>query len=273
MLTRLLVATSNSQHKQNSSSIDGDVENFAHSLFKQLNPNDASFRACVTSRTLRRGQHLYRPRDTRACVYSIHRGMLKTYRPLHDCSERISGFHFPGELLGLDALFGLPVRRGAVALGHATVFMIPVVMLIEYLRRSELTRLELLGHFNAEIARLEEHLSLDKVSAEQRLAAFVLWGMDKLSPQSPQPKFTLPMSQKDIGNYLGLVPETVSRLFSRFEDRRWLSMNRRDLTVHDLAELRQAAAGRNSRAPGEMHQEVHHACEWMPSANSAMAGR
>jgi CRP/FNR family transcriptional regulator len=184
---------------------------------------------------------LYWPRDTRAYVYSIYRGSLKTYRPLHDCSERISGFHFPGELLGLDALFGLPARRGAVALDAATVMMIPVTTLIEHLGRCETTRLELLGHFNDETARLEEHPSLAHFTAEERLAAFVLWVVDKLSPETASPTMSLPMSQKDIGNYLGLVPETVSRLFARFEERRWLSMRRRALTVRDLDQLRHAA--------------------------------
>ncbi len=211
-------------------------------------PKEHSFRGSVTTRTLRRGQHLYWPRDTRAYVYSIHRGSLKTYRPLHDCSERISGFHFPGELLGLDALFGLPARRGAVALGAATVMMIPVGMLIDHLGRCEMTRLELLGHFNDETARLEEHLSLARFTAEERLAAFVLWVVDKLSPEAASPTMSLPMSQKDIGNYLGLVPETVSRLFARFEERRWLSMRRRDLTVRDLDQLRRAADGRGGRS-------------------------
>ncbi len=60
-------------------------------------------------------------------------GALKTYRFSHDCSECISGFHFPGEMLGLDALLERPVRRGAVALETVVVSLVPVTTLRESL--------------------------------------------------------------------------------------------------------------------------------------------
>lgn len=194
-------------------------------------------------RTLRRGQYLFRPADTRSCIYSIYAGNLKSYRSLHGGTEKISGFHFTGELLGLDALFGHPLRRGAVALNGATVFVIPVPMIIEHLGRCAVTRSELLARFYKEIVELEEHLSLENLGAERRLATFVLWAADKLAERSPQASLTLPMSQKDIGNYLGLVPETVSRVLARFQDRQWLSIERHNLTVRNWQRLRETAGG------------------------------
>lgn len=261
MLIRLLAEPAAAYERSTVLGLHGSGIDRAASLFQQLNPANPLFRGSVTTRALHRGQHLYRPQDTRAHVYLILRGTLKTYRLLHDCKERISGFHMAGELLGLDALFGLPVRRGAIALGSAVVSVIPVAMLLDYLGRSEATRLELLGQFYNEIARLEEHLSLDQRTAEERLATFVLWALDKLAGPATI-KVNLPMSQKDIGNYLGLVPETVSRLLAKFQHRRWLSMERREWTVRDIDQLRQAARGVASTSAGESPSRVRHAETW-----------
>ncbi len=168
-------------------------------------------------------------------VYSIHRGALKTYRVSADSSEWISGFHFPGEVLGLDAVIDRPVRGGAVALNTVTVCLIPVSTLVECFGRSPAMRSQLLARFGDEITRLEEHLSLDALSAERRLAAFILWVVNKLSDGSAQPTLSLPMSHKEIGNYLRLVPETVSRLLARFHER--------GMAVGSPAQRRRARSG------------------------------
>jgi CRP/FNR family transcriptional regulator len=194
-------------------------------------------------RSLRRGEQLFRPSDERAYVYSIDVGAVKTYRSLYDCSERICRFHLPGELLGVDALFGHPLRRGAVALTASTVFMIPVGTLLEQMARCESTLSELLARFYDEVVAAEERLSPEKFSAEVRLATFILRLMDQLVPAGAAPTFRLPMSKKDIGNHLGLVPQTISRVLARFEERQLLSMQRGALTVHDSAQLRAVAGG------------------------------
>jgi CRP/FNR family transcriptional regulator len=243
MLNRLLGITSSLGFGNKDGVIGQSGVKVTSSLFAQLHRHDSSFRGCVHMRTLGRAQHLFRPADTRSCVYSIYAGALKSYRSLHDGNEKISGFHFTGELLGLDALFGRPLRRGAVALNSATVFVIPVPMIIEHLGRCAVTRSELLARFYKEIVELEEHLSLENLGAERRLATFVLWAADKLAERSPQASLPLPMSQKDIGNYLGLVPETVSRVLARFQDRQWLSIERHNLTVRNWQRLRETAGG------------------------------
>ncbi len=218
-------------------------QSLAQLVIRELNPKGLLASAVSARRTLRRGQHLYWPGDIPAYVYSIHRGALKTYRASHDGSDWIAGFHFPGEVLGLDALIERPARCGAVALDAVMVCLIPVPALLECLGRSEPMRSQLFRSFGDEIERLEEHMSLDALSAEQRLATFILWAVDKFSDRSARPALSLPMSQKDIGNYLRLVPETVSRLLARFQEREWLSVQRRNLIVRNLEQLRRAAAG------------------------------
>lgn len=222
--------------------VAGPEQSFHELVMRQLNPRGAPVPSPFPARILRRGQHLYRPGDTPACVYSVNRGALKTYNLSHDGGEWIGGFHFPGEVLGLDALLERPARRGAVALETVKVSVIPVSSLLESLGRSEALRLRLLERFGDEIGRLEEHLSLDALNAEQRLAAFVLWVVDRFADGTEQPTMRLPMSHKDIGNYLRLVPETMSRLLARFQERQWLSVRRRDITVRNLDELRKAAS-------------------------------
>jgi CRP/FNR family transcriptional regulator, anaerobic regulatory protein len=226
--------------------LGGDrAQTLAQFVMSELNPRGKPVGSGLATRTLRRGQHLYWPGDTPDCVYSVHRGALKTYRVSHDYSEWIGGFHFSGEVLGLDALIDRPVRCGAVALNTVIVCLLPVQTLVECLGRSKTMRSQMLDRFADEITRLEEHLSLDALSAEQRLAAFILWVFEKLAEGRNGSTVSLPMSHKEIGNYLRLVPETVSRLLARFQDREWLSVSRRDLTVLNLEEVRRAAGGGN----------------------------
>lgn len=248
MITRLLGAVSSSRLEREDRPVFGTAQTLAQLVMRELNPRGNSLPSAVAMRTLRRGQHLYWPGDTPNSVYSVHRGALKTYRVSHDSSEWIGGFHFPGEVLGLDSLIDRPVRCGAVALNTVMVCLIPVPTLVECLGRSEALRSQLLDRFGDEITRLEEHLSLDALSAEQRLSAFVLWVFDKLSDGSARRTMCLPMSHKEIGNYLRLVPETVSRLLARFQVREWLSIRRRELTVLNLEQLRRAARGGNDPA-------------------------
>lgn len=241
MISRLLAANWSLRFRQVENSARDEHQDIDHSLMREMGSLGLSPPAKASTRTLRRGQHLYRPSDTPACVYSIFSGTLKTYRISHDYREQISGFHFPGEMLGLDALLGRPVRSGAVALDTVVVCRFPAAALLKLANQAAMS--QLLERFGHEITRLEEHLSLDTLSAEQRLAAFILWVAEKLSSRSTELTIHLPMSHKEIGNYLRLVPETVSRLLARFQERGWLSISGRELNVLNLELLLRTAAG------------------------------
>lgn len=197
----------------------------------------------VAVRTLRRGQHLYLPGDMPAYVYSVQRGALKTYRVSRDGNECVDGFHFAGEVLGLDALLERPASSGAVALETVKVSVLAVSGLLESLGRSPAMRNQLLARFGDEISRLQERLCVDALDSQQRLASFLLWLVERLVDRSDQATIHLPMSHKEIANYLRLVPETMSRLFARFQEREWLTVRRREITVLNLAGLQRAALG------------------------------
>ena len=245
MLTRLLSYKTHIGPRAPGSSLSDYVAP-SDSLFELLRRNSCPLRGTIHTRMLRRGQHLFQLGEDRPCIYWIYAGALKTYRLLHDSSESVTGFHFPGELVGIDALAGKPLRRGAVALNAATLFVLPIDVISDYIGRCAATRSDLFMRVHGEIVALEEHRSLAKLHAEQRVAAFVLWAVDKMSPQSIEPSLYIPMSQKDISNYLGMTEATLSRVLAHFEARQWLTRNGRELLVRSLAQLRNAAAARNA---------------------------
>lgn len=210
--------------------------NILEALVQQQYQGGSHRSSAITTRSLRRGQHLYRPGDLLKYVYSINRGTLKTYRIGDDDLERITGFPTCGKLLGLDTLIDRPMRCGAVALESTLICRIPVHAIVLGSGESRQLRLQLLEQFDNEIARLELQLSLYCLNAPQRLADFVLSMADRSTDVH------LPMSHKEIGNYLRLVPETVSRLFSRFQQCGWLTMRGHGITILDRSGLEQTAA-------------------------------
>jgi CRP/FNR family transcriptional regulator len=138
--------------------------------------------------------------------------------------------------LGLDTLMDRPMRCGAVALDAALVCRIPVDAVVVGSGESRQLRLQLLEQFDDEIARLELQLSVYCLNAPQRLADFILF----MAGDSTE--VNLPMSHKDIGNYLRLVPETVSRLFARFQQSGWLVIRGHGIAIRDRSALSLAAA-------------------------------
>lgn len=202
--------------------------------------------------SLQRGDHLFRPGDSLDALYAVRSGSFKTYLPTDDGDEQILGFHLPGEILGLDAMEHDLHTCAAVALETTTVCAMPYQSFIDLC--GELPGLnkemrQLIGH---ELAG--EHvqlLLLGKRSAEERLAAFLLSLSARLSARGYSDRdFNLSMSRHDIGNYLGLAVETVSRLFTHFQDEGLLTVDRRHIQLHDLDRLRRMVSiGTTVQAP------------------------
>ena len=170
-------------------------------------------------RPLGRGRHVFRLGDEFRALYAIRSGSVKTYTITEDGAEQITGFHLPGELIGLDAINFSQHPCGAKALETTSVCDIP------FYRLEELSVLvpglgrQLLRIMSREIHAEGELLTLlGKKSAEERLAALLLSLSIRFQQRGFSPwEFHLNMSRNDIANYLGLAVETVSRLFSRFQ--------------------------------------------------------
>jgi CRP/FNR family transcriptional regulator len=194
-------------------------------------------------RKLTRGATLYRAGDRFEALYAVHSGGFKTVGRLSHGEEKITGFHLPGELIGLEAIDGGKHGYEAVALEDSEVCVIPFSRLDAAAQKFPQVRHELFRTLSRDISR--DHglmLLLGVMTAEQRLATFLLnlsRRYEKLG-YSPE-RFVLRMTREEIGSYLGLTLETVSRTLSRFQRGGLLAVNQRDIELKNLPALMEMA--------------------------------
>jgi CRP/FNR family transcriptional regulator, anaerobic regulatory protein len=199
----------------------------------------------TTRRLLRRGDTLFRSGDTFESVFAVRTGFFKTRVSSEDGREQVTGFQMAGELLGLDGISTDRHSCDAVALEDSQVCVIPYGQL-EYLSR-EFTDLQRQFHriMSREIVR--DHgvmLLLGSMRAEERLAAFLLNLTQRLEARGFSPSsLVLRMTREEIGTYLGLKLETVSRCFSKFQEDGVLQVKQRKIRVLDPGVLRKLVAG------------------------------
>lgn len=205
-------------------------------------------------RPLHRGGHLYRPGDLFRAVYAVRSGALKTYTVSMAGEEQVVGFHLPGEMLGLDAISSASHPCGAVALETTSICEIPFPELEDLATRIPGLQHQLLRVMSQEIFADHEMLqALARRSAEERLAIVLLSLADRFSRRGlSHSRFRLPMSRGDLGNYLGLAPETMSRLFRRFQDNGWAIAEGKEIELGDLGAL-EALAGRTPTRDAQGH--------------------
>ncbi len=194
-------------------------------------------------RPLARGANVFRLGDEFRALYAIRCGSVKTYTITEDGSEQITGFHLPGELIGLEAISSGRHYCGAKALETTSVCEIPFWRLEEL--SSVLPGLggQLLRLMSKEIIADEQLLILlGKKSAEERLASlFISLSMRFSERGLSSREFHLSMSRNDIGNYLGLAVETVSRLFTRFQQQGLISVKHKYIYLEDMEQLQEMA--------------------------------
>ncbi len=195
------------------------------------------------SKPMQKGQHVYNEGEEFRSVFAVRSGMIKAYRTTDDGREQVTGFYFPGEILGMDGIGSNAHASSAKALETSAVCEIPFTSL-EKLSTS-LPHLQ--RHFfqlmSREIAEDQQLITLlSKSSADERVAAFLL----SVSARNARlgmssTRFRLSMSRVDIGNYLGLTVETVSRVFGRMQKLEVLKVENREIEILDAAGLRKLA--------------------------------
>ncbi len=192
---------------------------------------------------LKRGEHLFRVGNTFQAIYAVRSGSIKTYVPTEDGKEQVTGFHLPGELLGLDAINTGHHPCAAKALETTSLCEIPYESLGELSQRLPNLQQQLLKIMSKELLHDQSLLMLlGKKNAEQRLAAMLVSMSSRYQQRGFSPtQFNLSMSRNDIGNYLGLAVETISRLFSRFQEEGLLDADRRRIVILNLDALKQLA--------------------------------
>ena len=194
------------------------------------------------------GDRLYRAGDAFSHLYFVKTGAFKSVMMLHDGREQITGFHLAGDSLGIDAIGASAHPSEAVALEDAWVCAVPYQGLMQLSRRAEPVQSYVQSLLSRELVRDQGVMVLlGRMQAEERVAAFLLSLAQRFKARGLSPdEFILPMVREDIGNYLGLTLETVSRCLSRLKRAGLIEVNNRQLHILDHAGLEQViGAGQN----------------------------
>ena len=195
----------------------------------------------AAKRRVARGASLYHSGDGFESLYAVHSGAFKTVGASREGDEKITGFHLAGELLGLEAISSGRHGYSAVALEDSEVCVIPFAQLEKMAMLVPALQHQLLRTLSSDISRDQGlMLLLGSMTAEQRLAAFLLSVSRRHQRLGFSPThFVLRMTREDIGNYLGLTLETVSRLMSRFQREGLLGVQQRDVELKNVDGLRE----------------------------------
>jgi len=171
-------------------------------------------------RRVKQGELLFNSGDTFTSLYAIRTGFFKTCVTSEDGREQVTGFQMAGEIIGMDGIVSDRHNCNAVALEDAEVCVMPFAT-VEDLSR-ELPALQRHVHkiMSREIVRENSVMMLlGNMRAEERLAAFLLNLLQRLHARGlSQSELVLRMTREEIGSYLGLKLETVSRAFSKFSE-------------------------------------------------------
>ncbi len=188
---------------------------------------------------IKQGECVFRQLEHFHCVCVVLCGSFKSTLTLRDGGELVSNFHFTGALLGLDGMAEGYYASTATALEDSEVAMLPYSQLLEHALTTTGMQTALLRQVSSELVRQRYPLLLlGHRNARQRLAGFLLHlseGMDALGYSALE--FHLKMTRHDIGSFLGLTLETVSRTFSELQHMRLLTVQRRHIHLRDLQGL------------------------------------
>ncbi|MBS4020307.1 fumarate/nitrate reduction transcriptional regulator Fnr [uncultured Azonexus sp.] len=193
-----------------------------------------------TRRRIKRGDHLYRAGEAFDSIYAIRSGFFKTDVLLEDGRDQVTGFQMAGELLGLDGISTEHHTCNAIALEDSEICAIPFNRL-ESLSR-EIHNLQ--HHFHKVMSReiVRDHgvmMLLGTMRAEERLAAFLLNLSQRFTARGfSHAEFYLRMTREEIGSYLGLKLETVSRAFSKFQEEGYIAVQQKHIRILNVNGLK-----------------------------------
>jgi CRP/FNR family transcriptional regulator, anaerobic regulatory protein len=193
-----------------------------------------------TRRRIERSESLYRAGDAFSSLYAVRSGFFKTLQTLEDGREQVTGFHMGGEIMGMDGIEPEKHSSSAVALEDSEVCVIPYTRLVNLGHEMHGLQRQFHKVMSREIA--QEHsvmLLLGTMRAEERLAAFLLNLSQRFTARGySASEFNLRMTREEIGSYLGLKLETVSRAFSKFQEESLISVHQKHIRIRDVAGLK-----------------------------------
>ncbi len=194
----------------------------------------------ATRRKIKRGATLFRNGEPFTALYAIRTGYFKTSLATEDGRDQVTGFQMAGEIIGLDGIVNDHHTCDAVALEDAEVCEMPYDRIEELSREVNALQRHVHKIMSREIVR--EHgvmLLLGSMRAEERLAAFLLNLVQRLHARGfSQSELVLRMTREEIGSYLGLKLETVSRTFSKFVEDGIVEVKQRHIRIIDTEALK-----------------------------------
>jgi CRP/FNR family transcriptional regulator len=195
----------------------------------------------TTNIRVAKGTSLFRESQKFEFLYAIRSGCFKTTMLIEDGREQVTGFHMAGDILGLDGIGGCAYTCGAVALENAEVSVLPLRQYERLSQSNASMQQHLYKIMSREIAR--DHnmmLLLGTMRAEERVAAFLLNLSERYTAGGYSSReFTLRMTREEIGSYLGLKLETVSRMFSKFHHDGLVNIQQKNIRILNTDKLRQ----------------------------------
>lgn len=193
---------------------------------------------------LHKGDMLFESGKPQRCLYAIRTGSFKTFTLTDNGEQQITGFHLPGDIVGFDALSNQSHPSYAEALETAMVCEIPLPNLETLLDQLPRLRQQIMRLMSEDIqADQQMMLLLNRKTAEQKLATFLSQlGQRYASRGFSGSAFRLTMTRSDIGNYLGLTVETISRLLSKMDKETLIQVEGKLIHIKDQQALSRLAA-------------------------------
>ncbi|ESE43350.1 fumarate nitrate reduction transcriptional regulator [Shewanella decolorationis S12] len=188
---------------------------------------------------IQKGEQIFKSGDPLKSLFAIRSGTIKSYTITEQGDEQITGFHLAGDVIGFDGIHAQSHQSFAQALETSMVCEIPFNILDELSGSMPKLRQQIMRLMSNEIMSDQEMiLLLSKKNAEERLAAFISNLANRFGNRGFSPKeFRLTMTRGDIGNYLGLTVETISRLLGRFQKSGLIEVKGKYITIVDHHEL------------------------------------
>lgn len=214
-------------------------------LSLDLDDMDALDDIVKRGRPLKKGELLFRQGEPFGSVYAVRSGALKTFSLSDSGEEQITGFHLPSELVGLSGVDSEIYPVSAQAQETTSVCEIPFERLDELSAQLPQLRRQLMRVMSREIRDDQQMmLLLSKKTADERIASFLVNLSARFSARGySASQFRLSMSRNEMGNYLGLAVETVSRVFTRFQGAQLIEADGKEIHILDPVQLCALAGG------------------------------
>lgn len=190
-----------------------------------------------------KGDHLFEAGKPLKALYAVRTGSFKTYTLSEQGEEQITGFHLPGDVIGFDAIGDQAHPSYAQALETAMVCEIPFENLDQLLDHVPKLRQQLMRLMSQDIHGDQQMmLLLNRKTAEEKLAAFLMNLAQRFGNRGfSRKEFRLTMTRGEIGNYLGLTVETISRLLGRFHKDELIHVDGKLIAITNMDELNKIA--------------------------------